>query len=87
MRKTLKINQTSYYNIHNEVPKWHSFLVMYVQNRTPYPTVSLLIFNCLYGNTVATADELSNNDEEEEVHVKIYQKEIKQNVAKQKVRS
>ena len=36
MRKTLKINQTFYYSIHNEVLKWRNFLVMYVQNRTPY---------------------------------------------------
>ena len=36
MRKTLKINQTSYYSIQNELPKWRNFLVMCVQNRTPY---------------------------------------------------
>ena len=36
MRKTPKINQTSYYTIQNELPKWHNYLVMCVQNRTPY---------------------------------------------------
>ena len=35
MRKTLKIYQTLYYSIHNEVLKWRNFFVMYVQTRTP----------------------------------------------------
>ena len=37
-RKTLKINQTYYYSIQNELPKWRQYLLKYVQNRTPYPT-------------------------------------------------
>ena len=39
MRKTLKINQTLYFNIHNGLPKWRNYLVMCVQIRTPYSPV------------------------------------------------
>ena len=41
MRKTLKINQTSYYSIHNGLPKWRNYLVMCVQIRTPYHTLAM----------------------------------------------